>query len=218
MRPVLILAVILAGLLSSCSTSFITTSWKAENATAKPYKKILVLGLIGDPDRSIRDKMEEHLSGDLKDLGYNAFTSAKVYGPKGFENIKEEEAIRQLRTKEFDAVMTIVLLNKTKEKHYVAGMINYSPYAIQHNKFWGYYSAMYDRVYSIGYYEEGTKYFWESNLFDMIDGKLVYSVQSQSFDPESAQKLGHEYGLMIVGDMVKNKMLQQQPPPALKSF
>jgi hypothetical protein len=218
MKKVTFFVIAVGLLLGSCSTSYITTSWKSDNATAKQYKKILVLGLIGDPDRSIRDKMEEHLAGDLKDLGYNAVTSVSVYGPKAFENTNERKAIDLLNNQGFDAVVTIVLLNKAKEKYYVPGRINYSPYEVQHNRFWGYYSAMNERVNSPGYYSINTTYFWESNLFDLSGSKLVYSVQSQSFDPESAQKLGHEYGLMIIHDMVKQNVLQTQTTPALKSF
>jgi hypothetical protein len=43
-----------------------------------------------------------------------------------------------------------------------------------------------------------------------LDGKrLLYSAQSQSFDPVSAQSLGHEYGKMIARDMVKKNVLSK---------
>jgi hypothetical protein len=38
---------------------------------------------------------------------------------------------------------------------------------------------------------------------------LVYSVQTESFDPGSSESLGHEYGKLIVGNMVQNKVLVQ---------
>lgn len=208
----------IAFLLSSCSSSLITTSWKDKDVTPQPYKKVLVLGLIGDPDRSLREKMEQHFVGDLQDLGYSAFSAMQVYGPKAFENVKESEAIQQLRDKGFDAIITIVLLNKSRERYYTYGKMIYSPYAIYQEKFWGYYSTMYDRVYSAGYYAEETKYFWESNFYDVASLAPRYSVQSQSFEPGSARTLGHEYGLMIVQDMVKQKVLQKQTPGVLKPF
>lgn len=211
-----VLAVLL--IITACSTSYITTSWKAENIPAKSYKKIMVLGLIGDRDRSIREIMEEHLAGDLKDLGYNAVTSVSEYGPKAFEDMKEQDAIKQLSDKGIDAVLTVVMLDKTKEKYYVPGRIQYSPYAIYHDRFWGYYRTMHDRVYSPGYYEVNTKYFWESNFYDLNDRSLLYSAQSQTFDPESPRSLGHEYGLMITKDMIKKNVLKSPPVQPLKSF
>ena len=210
-------AAVLAFLLSGCgSSSYITSSWKAANSTLKNYKKIVVVGLIRETDRSMREIMEQHIVGDLKDLGYNAVCSCDEYNPKTFEGMSEQQAVEKLRTAGVDAVLTIVLLDKMKERYYVPGRVYYSPYYVNHNHFYGYYRTMYDRIYTEGYYVDNTKYFWESNLYDMESNQLVYSAQSQSFDPASAESLGHEYGLMIVKNMVKNNVLFNQKVATLK--
>jgi len=207
---------ILFFIIAGCTSSRITTSWKAENLVPKQYNKILVLGLINEPDRSIREKMEEHILGDLKALGYNAVCACDEFNPKSFEALTEMQAIDKLTKSGIDAVLTIVLLNKTKEKYYVPGRVEYSPYIIYHNRFFGYYRTMYERVYTPGYYAETTKYFWESNLYEMGTKNLLYSAQSESFDPVSTQALAHEYGLMIVNDMVSKHALTRQIPGGLK--
>jgi hypothetical protein len=66
---------------------------------------------------------------------------------------------------------------------------------------------MYHRIYEAGYFVTDTKYFWESNLYDMSDQHLVYSVQTQSFDPASSGNPGHEYGRLIVKNMVKSNIM-----------
>jgi hypothetical protein len=196
----LIMVLFLAG----CSTSRITSSWKDDTTTPRKYDKVLVVGLIGEPDRTMKEKMEQHMVGDLKELGYNAVGSVQEYGPKAFENIKEEEVLKLLYNRGIDAVITIVMLDKVKERYY-------EPAWVRNNRFWGYYSSMYDRVYTPGYYSAtDTKYFWESNFYDMNDWRLLYSAQSQSFEPGSANSLAHEYGLMIIKDMTKNKIVQKQ--------
>jgi hypothetical protein len=210
MKLLKVLAALFLLLSLGCGPSMhITSSWKSDRAAGKSYHKIMVLGLIGNADMALRAKMEDHLAGDLRDLGYEAVTATGEYGARAFEGMKEEEALRQLYDKGIDAVLTVVLLDKERERYYVPGRVNYSPYVIYHNRFWKYYSTMYDRVYSVGYYVDNTKYFWESNLYDMNDWTLVYSAQSQSFDPASAETLGHEYGMMISKDMVKKNVLQQ---------
>lgn len=168
------------------STSKITSSWKAENVQPKNYNKILVLGLMNVPDRTIREKMEEHLVADLKILGYDAVCACEEFNPKAFDNMTEEAAINELKNNSIDAVLTIVLLDKQKEKNYVAGNIFYSPYGYYYNRFWEYRSTLYRRIYTPGYYVSNTKYFWESNLYDMATQQLVYSVQTQSFNPDNA--------------------------------
>lgn len=197
-------------LFSSCATTYITSSWKAPDTSVKKYNKIMVVGIIREADRTVRERMESHLVGDLKDLGYNAYSSYQVYGPKAFENLTEEKTNEQLAKEGVDGVLTIVLLDKQKERYYVPGRVMYSPYVFYHNHFWGYYHSIYTRIDSPGYYEETTKYFWESNFYDLANNKLVYSVQTQTFEPASTDKLAHEYGQKIIQNMVKSNVLQRQ--------
>ena len=196
--------------LFSCSSSRITSTWKAGNIQPKKYNKILVLGLVREADRSIREKMEQHLLGDLRERGYNAICACEEFGPKAFENMSETQALTRLSGSGIDAVLTIVLLDKSKEKYYVPERVTYSPYVVYRNRFWGYYTTMNERIYTPGYYEVQTKYFWESNFYDMDNKQLLYSVQTQSFDPASTENLAHEYGKLIVADIVKSNVLTTQ--------
>ena len=211
MKKLFWLGTIMLFLFAGCGpSSYITSSWKAENITPKKYKKIVVLGLLSEADRTVREKMEQHTAGDLRDLGYNATCSCDEFDPKAFDGMSEKEAIAKLRNAGVDAVLTTVLLDKTKERYYVPGRINYSPYYVYHRRFWGYYTTMYTRVYTKGYYLVDTKYFWESNFYDLEKDQLIYSAQSQSFDPSTIESMGHEYGQMIVNDLVKNNILTNQ--------
>ena len=192
---------------AACNTSKITNTWKSENLTNSNFKKILVLGLIRESDRSIQHNMENHLVEDLLQRGYKAQSALSEYGPKAFDKMDEEVAIGKIKNTGVDAVITIVLLDKKKERKYIPGNIFFSPYGYYYNNFWGYRSALYNRIYEPGYYVTDTKYFWESNLYDMSNQKLVYSIQTESFDPSSTEKMGHEYGQIIVKDLIRNNIL-----------
>lgn len=195
-------------LLASCSSSRITSSWAPEGSQPKNFSKVMVAALIGGPERELRQRMEEHIVGDLKEKGINAVSAYAVYGPKAFNGDSEKELLGQLASEGVGAVLTVVLLDKEKERYYVPGRIYYTPYTIYYNRFWGYYRTLYDRVYTPGYYAEDTKYFWETNLYDLSDKSLLYSAQTQSFDPASAETLAHEYGKLISADLFSKKVLQ----------
>ena len=210
------ISILFAAFLMGCSSSRITHSWKAENILSKKYNKILVLGLNGDTDISTREKMENHMAGDLVELGYTAVSGLKEYGPKSFRKMDEETLVEKLQNSGFDAVITIVLLDKSKERNYVPGHVYYSPYMIYQRRLWGYYSTIYDRIYEPGYYTVNTRYFWESIFYDLTTKELIYSVQTESFDPASSENLRHEYGKMIVMDMVKNHVLIKPEIVSLK--
>jgi hypothetical protein len=185
-----------------CSTSKITSSWKAQSITPKKYNKILVLGLIRDADRRIQERMEQHFIGDLTDMGYTAISALQEYGPKAFDSLNEKAALAKIKNSGADAVVTIVLLNKQKERKYVPARAYFE------GDFLGYYGYQHRRIYEPGYYVTDTKYFWESNFYDMSNQALLYSVQTQSFSPENTESMGHEYGKIIVKNMVKQKILQ----------
>lgn len=212
-------------IISSCATSKVTSTWKAPDAVAKYYEKIMVVGIIREADRNFRIKMENHLVDDLKALGYNALSSYEVYGPKAFDSLSEAQINQKLAKEGVDGVITIVLLDKEKEEDYIAGRVTHSPYLTYRDRFEGYYRNVYSRIGTPGYYtvttryyrqnSQGdyivtTKYYWESNLYDLATNKLMYSIQTQSFDPGSAESLGHEYGKLIIENLTKTNLLQKQ--------
>lgn len=185
-----------------CSTSKITSSWKAQSITPKKYNKILVLGLIRDADRRIQERMEQHFIGDLTDMGYTAISALQEYGPKAFDSLNEKAALAKIKNSGADAVVTIVLLDKQKERKYVPARAYFE------GDFLGYYGYQHRRIYEPGYYVTDTKYFWESNFYDLKNKSLLYSVHTETFDPESIEILAHEYGLLIVNDMSKKAVLK----------
>lgn len=202
MKIELVVVFVTTMILSSCTALKITNTWKAQDTFLGNYKKILVLGLIRNEDRRIQEKMENHFVSDLQKLGYNAVSSLQEYGPKFFDKMEENEGINKLRNSGFDAVVTIVLLKKIREEKYN------SP--IDNSRIWSYRNNIYNRVYEPGYYVIDTKYFWESNFYEMASQKLLYSVQTQCFNMENAEILGHEYGKMIVKNLVKQHIISKQ--------
>ncbi|MBS1504508.1 MAG: hypothetical protein JST32_20775 [Bacteroidetes bacterium] len=209
MKTLLSFAVLSLVLMMGCATSKITSSWKAPDAVPQRYNKIMVLGLIRTADRTLQENMENHMVGDLRALGYNAVSSLQEYGPKVFDGMDEQTAMNKLKNSGVDAVITIVLLDKEKEKSYVPGHIYYySPYSYYYRHFWGYHTAIYRRIYEPGYYVTNTRYFWESNVYDMDTQKLLYSVQTQSFNPSDSESLGHEYGQLIVKSITEHGLLR----------
>jgi hypothetical protein len=202
--------------LMACSGSRITTSWRSKDTSPVKFSKIMVIALLKQNDAALKQRMEDHLTGDLKALGYTVVSFVDAYGPKSFTGLDEEKAIAQIQDKGFDAVMTIVLLDKKQEKEYVPRRVYYTPYNVYQNRFWGYYDVMNRRIETPGYYSTTTNYFWESNLYDMGSKKLLYSVQTESFLPSSTTSLAHEYGKLIVQDMLKQGILVNTSPGAAK--
>lgn len=190
----------------SCSSTKITSSTKAENAMTKPYHNVMVWGILPEKDSTIRKQIEIHLVNDLIGKGYHAVSSLQVYESKAYKKFTAKEIVDEFKTTGVDVVITLVLLNKEKEdKYYPAGVFNQ---AVNNNgNLDKYYSTVYEKVFTPGYYISSTSYFWEANLFEVANDAMIYSVRTKSFDPASTEALAHENGIIIMKDMLKKKVI-----------
>jgi hypothetical protein len=192
--------------LYSCSSSEIITSWKSSGHSDN-YKKIMVVGIVKDTGISLRKEMEIHLVNDLKDIGYNAVSALDEFGEGGLEGLEQEQTYVKLCNKGIDAVITIALLDSKKEKYYVPARVKYYSNLYYYNRIWNYNTIQADIALFKGDYEESTRFLWESIFFDLETLSPVYSVQTKTFDPVSLDAMSHEYGRLIIKDMLKKKML-----------
>lgn len=202
---------VLVILLFSCSSTKITSSWKADQATAKPYRNVMVWGILPVNDSSTRRQIETHLVNDLVAKGYHAVSSMEVYASKAFKKLTDKEIIDEFRSTGVDAVITLVLLRKEKEEQYYPGGVFNQP-VNNFNNLDKYSSTVYEKVFSPGYYISTTNYFWEANLFDIAENRLNYSVRTSSFEPATTEELAHKNGLIIVKDMLKKKVIPDLSP------
>lgn len=193
--------------IASCSSTKVTSSWKAPGTEVKVNSRhVLVLGIMNKgQSHALRSNMEDQLATELRNSGVDATPSSSVFNSRQFNN--EQKALRALKNKGYDAVMTISLLNKSKETHYNPGTVYYEPYGPYYGHWWGYYRWRYGSVYTPGYYSEDTKFYWETNLYDLRQDKMLYSVQSESFDPSSIESLGNDYAKNVVKDMMKQGLM-----------
>ncbi|TCJ19091.1 hypothetical protein EPD60_01350 [Flaviaesturariibacter flavus] len=198
---------ILIAMAQGCANTHVTSAWKTPGLEPASYRNIMVFGIVRDADTGLRAAMENHLVGDLRSRGYTAFSGLERYGAGRFRGMNETEAASLLQADGVDAVMTIVLLDKRKERHYEPAQIQNPPNGRYQNRMWMYYGALYDRIQTPGYYAESTRYYWESNFYDLAANRLLYSVQTESFDPPNTNRQAHEYGLAVVGSLVKSGVL-----------
>jgi len=195
-----------------CSSSKITSSWNDKNSMENPvrFNKIIVVGLFDDNNRVLRRQMEDQLAQQLRSEGFNAVTSVSIYGPKSFENVSEDKALKMIKDNSVDAVITIGLVDKTKDHSYVPdnnywGPGYYNPYAYRP---WGYYyRPYYIPGFRSGHYETNINYTFETNLYEVNSKKLIYSVQTQSNDPSTMGTLTYDYSRSVMKDLKKNNVL-----------
>ena len=127
-------------LLGACTSTKLTSSWKTNDAQLQKDKKIMVMALVPQREKQLRALMEDNLVAELQKEGLNATSALRTYGPDAFgDKTDEKAALRQLRNSDASQVLTVVLLNKARERDFVPSS-PYGPYGPYYGGFWPYYS------------------------------------------------------------------------------
>jgi hypothetical protein len=200
-------------LLHSCASSTkIVASWGQSDTEPKKYNKVAVVAI--SHDTQTRASVETVVAEKMNAAGikavptFNTFPFAGVIGELGLDHATVQHKIKErINENGMDAVLTITLLDKTKEEHYVEGSSISLAAPVYGYPYYGYYSYAYSTVYSSGYYTTSTTYFIESMLYDVASEKLIWTAQTTTMDPSSIEKEAANYATLIVHDMLAKKVV-----------
>lgn len=183
-------------LMGACSpTVQVTGSWKTPTPPeGKKFKKIFVLAITSNGE--LRSTLENDLSEAAIKRGYEVIRSEEAFPRADTGNVvvKKEDILNKALEMGCDGILTFAVLSQSEQSRYVPGMYAYNPVSYGfYDMFAGYYTYMAPVVYSPGYYSTDKYYFMESNFFDTVEGKLLWSVQSESVNPSNIKKFSKTY-------------------------
>lgn len=197
---------------SCASETQITGSWKKTGAEVNQINSILVTALT--EKANARQTVEEDLAKGLREKGYKATRSIDVMPPKFTENkeLNKEELLDKIKKTNIDAILTIALLDKNTETRYVPGTYGYTPVTRfeYYGRFLGYYSTWYPTLYSPGYYSEDNVYFIEANLYDAKTEELLWSAQSETYNPDNLRDFSKNFTNVVITKMEKDGILRKK--------
>ncbi len=183
-------------LFTSCGpTVRVTGSWMNEPALrGESYQKIFLAVL--SPRIESRVVVEGDIENAFQEKGVEVIKSSETFPPKykPANEAEQKEAVEKIRALGADAIMTVALKDTKSETYYVPGTTSYMPTAYPYyGSYWGYYGYTYQRVYEPGYYGVDNTYYLEANLFDIDSGELLWSAQSEAYNPSNLKSFSREY-------------------------
>jgi hypothetical protein len=212
---------------TSCGTpaTKITGSWKDPNA--KSYKDFFVAVLT--KNKQARQQLEGDIADRLKRERVKVTRSLDVFQHTEKVETPEERkaAIEKIKSLGHDAIMVIKLVNKTEDTRYVAGTNSYAPTNIgigtgynlqttgapppgQYGAFGMYYLDNYGSHSTPSYYQMDQFYFLESNLFDAKTEKLVWSAQSEVFNPANLPSASGDFSFVMLDALKKGNLIYKK--------
>jgi hypothetical protein len=213
MKQAAIIIIAIFGVIGCKPSTEITGSWKNENLSVSTadLNTIMVTALTSRVNA--RQTVENEIASALEAKGYKVVKSLDVLPPTftNSEKPDRQELFSKIRETDADAILTVALVNKETETRYVPGNYNYAPIPRfgYYGTFWGYYNTWYPTLNSQNYYEEDKVYFIETNLYDAKTEKLLWSAQSETYNPRSLAKFADEFANVVVTKMDQDGLLNR---------
>jgi len=226
----IVLLIVCIAALESCApevyTTNITASWK--DPQAKTYKDFFVAALV--KNKGARKTIENDIYESLKHERVKATRSLQVLGHSEKVETPEEKkaAVEKIRSLGYDAVIVVTLLRTQEESRYVEGTTSYTPANIgvgsgyinpltnaasvpgSYGAFGMYYMDASTTYNTPGYYEKDKTYFVQCNVYDVETTNLVWSAQSETFDPGNVAAASNDFAHVMVDALKAAKIIYKK--------
>jgi hypothetical protein len=185
--------------LTSCTSTKISSVWTDPEAGLSPFQKVVVIAL--GRDQTLRRTAEDTFVRSLpsKVQGIPSYTLLPGEGMPELSDVREG-----VRAAAADGVVVYRLVSVEKQESYVPGTASGYPYYGTFGSYWGYTAPV---VYEPGYLVEDQIVRVETNAYAVADEKLLWTAQSETLNPGSAQLVIDDVVLATIQEMRKSKIL-----------
>lgn len=195
--------------LASCSSgTAIVSSWKDPEVTNAntEFKKIMVVALV--KNEATRRIVENRITA----IGPKFVSSYSILNGNDL-GLTKDQKLKILKDENYDAVVTMRLVDTVKETSYVPGTntsMYYGGYGGMYGGygayggFGGWYGMYSPNYYDPGYYQDTTSYLVETNVFSLKSDKLIWTGTTKSANI-SSQDIGLLVDSIIATVMVEMK-------------
>jgi hypothetical protein len=209
---IFLLVVLLPLLSCTRSATDVITSWKNPEVNHEGYDHIFVAAFI--PDIEAKALVEEQMVALLDSVGIQATTSLSLFPDNFTEEQVEDKGLilDKVRAEGNEAILTISLIDQESEGRFVGGNDTYAPAVAYdyYNNFHTYYAHNYNQIYIPGYYSLDKIYYIETNLYDVEDESLSWSLQSDTYNPEDTESFAGDFSRVIIARLKKDGLLRTE--------
>jgi len=185
---------------ASCMPSMkVTADWTNKEALPEQkLTKIFIAALSSNLD--VKRQLESDFEKYAVSRGLQVVKSGDLFFPNFDEkNAPDKETvIAKIRNAGCDGIFSIASIDNESGTRHKPGDSTYSPMTYSYNTaFWDYYNYHHSSLYAPGYYSTNKTYYLESNVYDLRSEKLLWSIQSEAYDPTSIKRFSKQYADMV---------------------
>lgn len=163
-----------------CSQKGIMRTWSTSEEYEKHFDQVMIMGLVNNVN--LRNDVENTVVSTATKANLRSANGMSMFPPelgKPFDDVERAKA--RMRDKGYDGVLTVSLID-IQAARYIPPTQTYEP-LVYYDRFGNYFFRTYDLVYRPGYFSETSKFFIETNFYELKVGRLVWSGRSRVFDP-----------------------------------
>lgn len=201
--------ILIAALISNCSSTQLSNSWKNPDVQAYAPSKILVIGLTSNLEA--KQKFENELKARFIERGTVAYTSFEVLPDntttEKLSLVELDSLEQQLLQNGFDTIIFSKIIGSEDKIVYTK---NFDVYDETFVKFKEDYLRYQDSYYNPEYYEEYTLYHAETSIFCICptkDRELLWKGSIEIVDPTSIDKTVHQYINLIIKTLEDEQLI-----------
>lgn len=184
-------------LLCGCSSTRLTTVWRAPDAPARiEFKNVVVACLFTEETarRASEDQLVARIGPEHATPSYMLLTLAESQDP----DVVEE----RLAEAGFDGGLVMRIISVDKEQTWTPGTPGRPVY---YDSFHNYYGYGWDTAYSAGRWETDTIVQIETILYQFSNGaKMIWGARSETFNPSSVSQTVEE-----IADAVRDRLRKE---------
>jgi len=201
---ILIFGIFVLFLNACASTTSLTGVWFDKQYSDPPLNNIMIIAVTENTRN--RRIFEDALVKQFGQVGVKAVASYNVF--PGIEKLNKEIISEKSKALNLDGIIiTSITAVENEELYYPPATTYIAPQPYYHNM-WTYYPQVYETHSSPGYTVKYENVKLESNLGT---GKLLWSAQSEMFDPKSRDlnTVSESLGWKFVKSLRKAKLIQK---------
>ena len=200
-RYVFVALVLSCFLFTGCTMTNVTGSWTKSDYAGQPFTSILVIGYTEDPTNRLfwENIMSDKLEGDVEIVVKSL--SASPYDRK----IDKDELLEYVNRKGIEAVLVTRLVDVTQEQVYRPASTNAG--AAYHRNYNSYFTHAQTQMSKPGSMVTQTVVLLETNLYEVKNKELIWSMSSDTVETDSVQQLMKSVSKSVRSTLKKDKLI-----------
>ena len=194
--------IFLAAALTACTTAKPTSEWRDQSYVGEPFDNILIVGIANK--ETARRTFENTFVERLVEDKINATASFALIPVETRPSVESIKAV--ISDIKFDSVLVTHMVGVTEKETYHPGT-----YRVDTNRgFYDYYDYVGGYAYEPGYYIQYKLVKLETNLYDAQTEQLVWSMQSETMNPDSEKGLIEAIIRTVIKKLKTQKLISEK--------